>query len=345
MRNILLLLLLSVLYTAQAQRDYVNEVDSLLTNLGIDGKQKANWLTGVRYVVSQKPGVAARLVQVLKEVKSYNKNYSRFYVKKPSMLNSEYTEEWMSHYERFSYIPKEHDRLFNTLRDYGTYFDIETFYLQKDNIVYSIGYAMGANIFYGWKPKSVDNLRDNINNFFKNKYQFVKRNRLNWYAFRNQWSKDVSDRNIKSWVKIISEDIARRGGGVSAARNSAMFKDTNDVVESLVENIIIRFDTFEDRTIAKGGRTDQDVPLLIIDADRWIKLSELQKVYVMYHELGHAFFRLGHDGKTDLMFPVINDAIQVDEFMKIKDEFIDYIIEADSHPHNMNWADKYKIKL
>lgn len=155
--------------------------------------------------------------------------------------------------------------------------------------------------------------------------------------------KKTTELNIKSYTAIMEEDLLAHGGQVGDGSSviSWRFGGGSSDLPDLFASLKISYKTFDGRTIAKGGRLKDNTPVIWIDADKWLELDNLNRIWIIYHEAAHALFNIGHDAGLDLMFPIRPSGLTDTQFQLARIDLIDFILDADNPNRTKDWAKKY----
>lgn len=110
-----------------------------------------------------------------------------------------------------------------------------------------------------------------------------------------------------------------------------MFKEDAALVmgqELVVDNLIIEFDTIEnakqkDGTVIAGICYYNLTPLIVVNRDIWVKLSDAKKQALMYHEMGHCVLMRDHVPAVD-KFSIMNPILHNDQVLQ---DNYDYLME------------------
>jgi len=78
---------------------------------------------------------------------------------------------------------------------------------------------------------------------------------------------------------------------VEAEKRGVIFDNSVEQIEGYIQNIV------DGGVIGacKRNADNEDSPQIFFDKPYWRSATELQREYVLFHELGHCFLKLGHD--------------------------------------------------
>jgi len=94
------------------------------------------------------------------------------------------------------------------------------------------------------------------------------------------------DEELIPYFEAFREEAAERG---------IVFDNSEEMIEGYLQNIP------DDGVLGacKRNADNEDNPQIFFDKPYWRSATELEKEYVMFHELGHCFLKLGHDNAVD----------------------------------------------
>jgi len=110
--------------------------------------------------------------------------------------------------------------------------------------------------------------------------------------------KEIGVDNLEEMISLFLEDCQVNGIVVSDSQEIAV------IFESLPDGIVM---------LASGIGNDDKITLKI-DEDIWTRLSEVDKWYMLYHELGHDVLNLMHTSGGDMMSIEVNKRVTWDHF-------------------------------
>lgn len=96
----------------------------------------------------------------------------------------------------------------------------------------------------------------------------------------------VVDEELVPFYESFAEEAAKRG---------VIFDNAQEQIEGYIQSI-------PDEGVLGACRRNEDneeSPQIFLDRPYWKTATTLEKEYVMFHELGHCFLKLGHDDSVD----------------------------------------------
>ena len=104
--------------------------------------------------------------------------------------------------------------------------------------------------------------------------------------------------------------------------------------EVIIDDLVVQFDTIPQistagRTVGVCFRGPNTTPTIKIDRDFWNGSTNVRKMILMYHELGHCVLKRGHVNTRSLMLPSL---ILPAEFVYFKDFYLDELFNSNPNP-------------
>jgi hypothetical protein len=96
----------------------------------------------------------------------------------------------------------------------------------------------------------------------------------------------IVDEELVPFYESFAEEAAKRG---------IVFDNAEEQIEGYIQSIA------SDGVLGACRRNEDndDSPQIFLDKPYWKTATTLEKEYVMFHELGHCFLKLGHDDSED----------------------------------------------
>ena len=124
--------------------------------------------------------------------------------------------------------------------------------------------------------------------------------------------------DYSSYLLGLAKKYAKEGN------NSLLQAVKNSVINQNQKKTIMFQNLEEERTLAVSLGKDNDSEIkIIVDPEKWRSTSNVKRLYVMYHELGHDVFNFNHGNGGKMMYNYIDKDINWKDFMSDRIKLFD----------------------
>ena len=129
---------------------------------------------------------------------------------------------------------------------------------------------------------------------------------------------EINPYNLYEWMKFFEEDL--RSEGIDISSWFPLQKE-------------IRFVTTDDGWVGiANGMFDEDRIEVYINVEYWATLTQLERMYLIYHEFGHDYFEIWHH-ETEMMrtaMSLVRSELSWDKWLEWRAEFFQHIDEKNT---------------
>ena len=128
----------------------------------------------------------------------------------------------------------------------------------------------------------------------------------------------INPYDLYEWMKFFEEDL--RSEGIDISSWFPLQKE-------------IRFVTTDDGWVGiANGMFDEDRIEVYINVEYWATLTQLERMYLIYHEFGHDYFEIWHH-ETEMMrtaMSLVRSELSWDKWLEWRAEFFQHIDEKNT---------------